>query len=436
MPITVLSYTGSELVQKVASKTYDFASGAGTDKWAYYGTDANGAPPAITSGIELTSYTEIASSDNTRYSTSGGGAAADPYHLFKFTIFENPATITQLDLAWEGYNDAGTSNFYIWNFTLSDWELLGSHTETAVDGTVTVSKTSGVSNYINASNYLYLCAIETTNSGTTIYTDYVYVAVTSKATTNFTFNLSSGWSFISLPLYNSSLTTAEQLADAIPCQYVGKWNVSSKVWEFHQKDTPENNFALENGTGYLVWLASPKNFTYEGEELPGVEINLLKGWNSIGWYEANATYPEKLLTEIENSTAVSYWNNSLGRFINHPKGSEISNFSITQGMGILIHVEADSIWDTLPSIKSVEHDAPSVLGPYDTFNVTLKGDEGYTATFDIETIVSGKSMTEESPGVYVGNYTVKTGDPSGTYNITGYLDFGRGIAAKNASTAI
>ena len=418
-----------------AGNTYDFSTNAGVDKWAYEGSDANGAPPSITSGTEFISYSEINSSDNTRYSTGGGSTTKDPYHLFKFTISEKTDAITQINLFWEGYNDAGTSRFYLWN-SASGWEELGSHTETSADGTITVSKTTGFSNYINGSGYLYLCAIETSNSGTTVYTDYVYVSVTSEALVNLTLSLQPGWNLITLPVYNTSLTTAEQLADALPCQWVRRYNSSSQGWEMHERNKTENNFVLENGTGYFVYLNAGKAFMVEGKNVPGVEINLKKGWNSIGWYENNTTYPEKIMSDIINSTSVAYWNTTLSRFVVHPKGMGVSNFSIPEGMGLFIYTGTDSIWDTLPTITSVEHNAPGVLGTHDKFNVTVKGDEGYTASFDIESIATDIEMVEKSSGIYKGNYTVSPSDKSGTYNVTGKLSSARTTDSKNADTKI
>jgi len=259
---------------------------------------------------------------------------------------------------------------------------------------------------------------------------------TRETLTNFTFQFSDGWNLVTLPVYNTSITTAEQLADTIPCDYVRRYNSSSQNWEMHQRNKTENNFQLENGTGYFVYLESEKEFMIEGKELPGVEINLKKGWNSIGWYESNATYPEKIMSDIVNSSSVAYWNTTLSRFIVHSKGSDISNFSVANGTGLFIYTETDSVWDTLPTIVSVKHDAPSVLGPHEKFNVSLEGDEGYTATFDIESVETGITMVEKSPGVYKGNYTVSPSDKSGTYNITGHLSSDRTTDSKNADTKI
>ena len=276
----------------------------------------------------------------------------------------------------------------------------------------------------------------TITSGTTIYTDYVYVSVTSKGLTTFTFSLQTGWNLITLSVYNASLNTAEQLSDAIPSQYVRRYNSSSQNWEVHERNKTENNFKIENGTGYFVYLETEKDFMMEGKGVPGVEINLKKGWNSVGWYENNTTYPEKIMEDIINSTSVAYWNATLSRFVVCCKGVSMSNLSISEGTGLFIHAETDSMWDTLPTIFSVEHDAASVLGTSDKFNVTLKGDKGYTASFDIGTAITGIVMTEGSPGVYTGDYTIAAGDPSGTYNIIGHLSSERHTESMNAPTTV
>ncbi|MEW6069996.1 MAG: carboxypeptidase-like regulatory domain-containing protein, partial [Candidatus Thermoplasmatota archaeon] len=193
--VTIDAEEPTQKAYEVVRGLLDFSVGAGVDKWAYYGADANGAPPAITAGTEFPSdgYKAIAVSDDVNYTTGGGGANNDPYHLFKFKIALAPASITRLDVLWEGHNDAGTSRFYIWNAATAAWEELGSHTQTVVDGIIKVTKTTGIADYIDGSGYLYLCAIEISNSGKFIYTDYVKVAVGDKnykagAEFNFTYD--------------------------------------------------------------------------------------------------------------------------------------------------------------------------------------------------------------------------------------------------------
>lgn len=260
----------------------------------------------------------------------------------------------------------------------------------------------------------------------------------AKTTYNFTFELPSGWEFISLPLHNNTLSSAEELAKAIPCEYVMEYNISTQTYVRHVRGSASNNFSLADGKGYFVWLTEKTSFTYEGEAIPGVEVDLNAGYNALGWYENTTTLAEEFAQNLTNCSAVAYWNNTLGRFIVHPKGTSISNFEIKPGMGLLTHQTSTGRWDTLPTIESIAHDATSALGPYDTIHVTLKGDKGYEARFDLGEVVTGVALIENSsaPGTYEGEYTVMTGDPSGTYNLTGYLSSSKYTDMMNASVQV
>ncbi|MDI6916824.1 MAG: DNRLRE domain-containing protein [Thermoplasmatales archaeon] len=73
-------------------------------------------------------------------------------------------------------------------------------------------------------------------------------------------------------------------------------------------------------------------------------LNLTAGWNLVTITVDNATISnaEELVNIIgENCTAIAYWNTTLGRFVAHPAGSDISNFSIESGVGYMIYVTGD-----------------------------------------------------------------------------------------------
>jgi hypothetical protein len=82
-----------------------------------------------------------------------------------------------------------------------------------------------------------------------------------------------------------------------------------------------------------------------------------------------------------------------------------------------------------PEITSFIHDATQVLAEDDVLTVTMNGDPGHTAVFDIEGFRVGIPMyddgtrLDETPddGIYVGSYTVKEGDSARDARITGYL---------------
>ncbi|MCE1246212.1 MAG: hypothetical protein LWY06_06190 [Firmicutes bacterium] len=72
-------------------------------------------------------------------------------------------------------------------------------------------------------------------------------------------------------------------------------------------------------------------------------------------------------------------------------------------------------------IKSVEHDATTILDESRKLNVTIKGDSGYKAFFDIGELYKGIPMNEVSPGVYRGIYRIESGDNVVKADIRGNL---------------
>ena len=83
-------------------------------------------------------------------------------------------------------------------------------------------------------------------------------------------------------------------------------------------------------------------------------------------------------------------------------------------------------------IDSIEHDASGTLHENDVLTVTMVGTADCSANFDVGSAASRVSMTETSPGNYVGTYTIESGD-DGTHVVTGHPDlltFGHVLAGQ------
>ena len=167
---------------------YDYTTGVGTDRWAFHTNSSagNDLPPANPWARDLefptSDYDAINSSDDSRATTSGGSSTINPAQIFEIQVSENRSTITQLDFYWEGYGDAGSPSFYVWNWTTSSWENLGSHSQTTSDGIITATRSSGIEGYVNASGYIELTSVDTANKPNFIKTDYIYINVTFQVT--------------------------------------------------------------------------------------------------------------------------------------------------------------------------------------------------------------------------------------------------------------
>jgi hypothetical protein len=179
--------TGSDVI------TYDYGSGAGSNKWAYKG-ETSGVPPSvgpdITGQIEV-NYTQIASPDDLRESFGPTSPGTRPFFNFKFTITEN--SIAQLYLLFEGYPPKAGVNvsLYLWNFTGSAWDIKNSISATGgQDENFTATVIAGITHYIDANDHLYFLVVDDNNKGT-FYCDYVKVVVTCSA--NYELDLEVQW---------------------------------------------------------------------------------------------------------------------------------------------------------------------------------------------------------------------------------------------------
>ena len=159
--------------------TIDFTSGGGTDKWFYEKDDEvpnpPGSGPDISSQSEITSYGEIASSDDTRVSQKIAIDCYAAYH-FKFTV--DSTDLIYFNAYWEGYGIVHDSNLYIWNYTATGhWELIGTETNTTSDNYIQKTFTANLNNYINTDGHLHLVATSFSNNlrNKYFYTDYVKI---------------------------------------------------------------------------------------------------------------------------------------------------------------------------------------------------------------------------------------------------------------------
>ncbi|MEW6069923.1 MAG: hypothetical protein AB1485_04840 [Candidatus Thermoplasmatota archaeon] len=162
------------------------------------------------------------------------------------------------------------------------------------------------------------------------------------------FKLSTGWNSICLTLANSTITNASALASAIGanCTYIANWSGSEFI--IYDAVAKTNNFNLELGRGYEVYVTAPTIFVLKGDKITSATLTLNPGWNNIGWFNATAKNASALAAEIKYCTAVAEWNATLGRFVMHLKNTDINDFMIVSGKSYLVYVTGSSTWTQYP----------------------------------------------------------------------------------------
>jgi hypothetical protein len=183
IPLTVLP---AEVVT-----TYDFTTGAGSDKWAFR-KQHNAKPPATNNvpNIVFTSaqYNKIKVNDDTYQVDASSANGYYAIHRFKFDLAEPESSITKLNILWDGagYIRWGTrgATLYIWNFETGAYGQLDTSTGTYItlEGTIA----DNIGDYIDDDGSLIIIAEQNSAQWkwwrwmfrSQIGTDYVMVDVT------------------------------------------------------------------------------------------------------------------------------------------------------------------------------------------------------------------------------------------------------------------
>jgi tetratricopeptide (TPR) repeat protein len=89
---------------------------------------------------------------------------------------------------------------------------------------------------------------------------------------------------------------------------------------------------------------------------------------------------------------------------------------------VILEVKSTLIKVKMPTINSISHNVTVPLLTGDRIQVTLRGDSGKVATFDLGEVTKGLPMKEISPGRYVGIYRVGEKDRFSKLAIVGHLE--------------
>jgi archaellum component FlaG (FlaF/FlaG flagellin family) len=176
--IVILSYS------LPVNVTYDFSAGRRIDKWAAWNQSTSTNPPD--SGPFIPGERDFSDNEYNGIAAPGGGQAITPISVnhyatnhFLFIISQNPETIFNLSVLWEGYGENDASYVYIWNYGASNWELIGVGASTVSNNVVFKDLTvnnANPSDYINRNGYLHLLALSYANTGNqNLHTDYARV---------------------------------------------------------------------------------------------------------------------------------------------------------------------------------------------------------------------------------------------------------------------
>jgi hypothetical protein len=171
---------------------------------------------------------------------------------------------------------------------------------------------------------------------TTIFEDTTFVYTTFKI------GFKGGWNLVALPLQPKTRYTADLLMKEINgATRITRWDKDTQRYVSHIKALPINNFYIEPGEGYFVYVEKTSEFNLKGIALPSLTIDMARGWNLV-------SIPVKCYAEdvcnITGSIRVIMFNETTQFFVTHIKYFPIHNFLTEEHKGYFVKVEKNLVW--------------------------------------------------------------------------------------------
>jgi len=191
----------------------------------------------------------------------------------------------------------------------------------------------------------FFLTLETNDPDESLLNIPVYV---SMGGVPFDLTLYTGWNLITIPF--DTAWTAENLGDPgiiSTCTVVSKFDAQTQTFISHVVGTPHDDFPLEPGVGYFIYITGATTTTLGGKAITDdVSVNIYLDWNMIGWYQDYNTTAQDLCNAILGATVVTKFDAQTQTFVSYV-GAAWDNFIITRGMGLFIYTEQASQWNGL-----------------------------------------------------------------------------------------
>ncbi len=177
---------------------------------------------------------------------------------------------------------------------------------------------------------------------TVIFEDTTFIYTTYKI------NFKTGWNLVSLPLQPKTRYTAELLMNELDgCTRITRWDKDTQRYVSKIKALPINNFYIQPGNGYFVYVEKDSTFNLKGISLPSMNINFHQGWNLV-------SIPVRCLAEevcnTTGSSRVTMFNETTQFFVTYLKVFPVvHNFPTEKDKGYFVKIENKCVWT--PVIK-------------------------------------------------------------------------------------
>jgi hypothetical protein len=156
--------------------------------------------------------------------------------------------------------------------------------------------------------------------------------------------LYTGWNLITVPFDVS--WNAANLGQAIPgCTVIVCFNAKTQMYTTHVVGIPYNEFSIEPGVGYFIYLTGDTSIMLGGKVISEVSVSIEPLWNMIGWCQDDNSTAGDLGLAINGTSTVCMFNAQTQQFMTHVVSIPYKDFTLSRGMGLFIYTTEQSQWD-------------------------------------------------------------------------------------------
>ena len=156
-------------------------------------------------------------------------------------------------------------------------------------------------------------------------------------------NLVAGWNLLTVPAVNDF--TAETLGQRIPgCTVICDYDAATKTYTTHVVGIPYNDFPIEDGVAYYVYVMEDTSFMLPRDEIEKVRVSIFEGYNFVGCYSQEPVSAAELGESIPGCTVICMFNHATGQWMTHVVGIPYNNYMIPPGTGVYAYSTVRSIW--------------------------------------------------------------------------------------------
>ncbi len=158
--------------------------------------------------------------------------------------------------------------------------------------------------------------------------------------------LYEGWNTMGLSLLNESITTAEDLGNAIPnCMIVAKWDAAEQRYVSHVVGFGGKGFSIKPGEGYFIYLKEDGNFVLKGDIIEKANVTLYPGYNIISWFHLYPSTAKEIGKNISNCTKIGKWDAEIQQWLpEYLISKKLGDFEVKTGEAITVYVKERTQW--------------------------------------------------------------------------------------------